>query len=151
MNGPMNDPRLGHKAEHDGNKASLQLAILQLMDRYGDRYPLGETLLNQLNGLKDEPSSEAMAHLRKEALIIHNPAIDFDKILFIKANTKTQRFSKNWQTRASLNGENWIYSEKQLDDVIKRVAKSDPELKKIKRLSQQGPAGEYIKSSTQLK
>ena len=88
----------GLKAENEGTKESLRMAIEDLIDSCGNHYPDGKTFLKRLEGIDDE-NSDAFLQLKREALLA-NPLLDFEKLLLVRSNAGN-RFSRNWQTRAS--------------------------------------------------
>jgi len=96
LNGPLTEG--GHKAKGEGDRESLKLAIEDLMATFGDRYPKGEQYLKRLESIENDRSAEFLA-LKKEALLA-NPLLDFDHLLMVRSR-KGNRFSQNWQTRAS--------------------------------------------------
>ena len=78
LNGPLNDRNLGHRASGEGNHESLRLAIEHLSNTYGGNYPKGEEFLKRLEEVQD-PGSDEFKSLKREALLVANPAIDFDQ------------------------------------------------------------------------
>jgi formylglycine-generating enzyme required for sulfatase activity len=101
-NGPLNDRELGHKAQHEGNRESLRLAVQYLIDTYGDRYPRGAEFLKRLDAeVMGDATSGPFLALKREALLLENPAIDFDRMLLVQAKRNGKRYSANWQTRVS--------------------------------------------------
>ena len=71
------------KADFD----SLRLAIADLMETFGPRYPDGPKFLDRLSKVEKTPSAQTRTRnfygLRREALLA-NPALDFDKLLVLK-------------------------------------------------------------------
>jgi hypothetical protein len=71
--------------------ASLRLAVTDLMETFGDRYPHGSDYLARLDSLEkslDRPGAQdeltgAFESLRREALL-GNPLLDFDRLLLVK-------------------------------------------------------------------
>ncbi len=96
LNGPLMQG--GHRANGEGNRESLRLAIEDLMETYGSGYPKGAEYLKRLEAITSENTDEFKA-LKKEALLA-NPLMDFDSLLMVRSN-KGKRFTSNWQTRAS--------------------------------------------------
>lgn len=94
LNGPLMNG--GHRADDQGDRESLRLAIEDLIATYGDQYPKGDEFLARLEGLDSDRSSE-FKELKKEALLA-NPLLDFDRLLMVRGR-KGKRFSANWQTR----------------------------------------------------
>lgn len=110
LNGPLTDRSLGHKAANQGNRESLRLAIEHLIATYGDRYPSGESFLARLADVRmGNPTSAEFTALKREALLLENPAIDFENILMVEAKREGTRYSKNWQTRVSCDAETRPY------------------------------------------
>ncbi len=99
LNGPLT--RGGLKIKSHGDKESLRLAIRDLMDTFGNKYPKGQNFLNRLETIKSEKSKE-FEQLKKEALLA-NPLLDFDKLLMVR-HRKGGRFARNWQTRTDCGG-----------------------------------------------
>jgi len=126
LNGPLTDRNLGHRAAGHGNKESLQLAIEDLIKTHGDAYPKGEEFLKRLEAdvMNDANSAEFKA-LQREALLVENPVIDFDSILVVKANQGGRRYSENWQTRVSCEGETRTVSERDVQNVLNRLRGQD--------------------------
>ena len=58
LNGPLMQG--GHRAQGEGNRESLKLAIEDLMATYRDRYPKGESFLKRLEAIEDESASKAL-------------------------------------------------------------------------------------------
>ena len=94
--------------------AGLRLAILDLMESFGTRYPNGGRYLERLDVLKDKFDAlkrgsgdelknikESLASLRREALLA-NPLIDFHRLLFIKRGVKNLGLPRNWESNSSL-------------------------------------------------
>jgi formylglycine-generating enzyme required for sulfatase activity len=104
LNGPLTDNRFGHRAEGEGDRESLRLAIEHLMATFGSRYPQGAEFLQRLEAeAMSDPKSEAFKALQREALVDANPAIDFDRILLVRAKKGGKRFAQNWQTQVDVN------------------------------------------------
>ena len=61
----------------------MRLAITDLMETFGDRYPNGEGYLKRLEALAKQGDKDRLAALGEEALLA-NPLLDFDKLLVIK-------------------------------------------------------------------
>jgi len=129
LNGPLTDQSLGHKAQGEGNHESLRLAIEHLVATYGGRYPKGKAFLARLAdpAVKD-PNSEAFAALKREALILENPAIDFEQLLLVRGKRHANRFSRNWQTRVSTDPQSRKYSSNDFNKDLHRL-RGDPALK----------------------
>jgi len=97
--------------------AALRRAIVDLMETFGAAYPRGGEYLKQLDGFESQAASSvgttadvsqqrttALAALRRRALLIDNPVVDFDKLLLIKraANAPSLGLPRNWQSNSSL-------------------------------------------------
>jgi len=127
LNGPLNDRNLGHQASGEGNHESLRLAIEYLISTYGGNYPKGKEFLKRLEELQD-PNSDEFKALKREALLVANPAIDFDQILVVRALKGGKRYSANWQTRTSCGGESRTLSEKDVLEVLAQLRGEDKTL-----------------------
>ena len=122
LNGPLTDRSLGFKATGEGTADSLRLAIKDLMKTYGRKYPKGADFLKRLD------AGEDLNTLKREALLLENPAIDFDKLLMVRASRNGKRYSSNWQTRASCDSETRAVSSKDVDEVINSLRAKDKSL-----------------------
>ena len=71
LNGPLKEG--GHKATHEGTKESLEMAIQDLMEAFGDQYPKGAEFLGRLEKMTDS-SSEGFEDLKREALLANHLA-----------------------------------------------------------------------------
>ncbi len=98
LNGPLT--KGGHSAKGEGDQESLRLAIEDLINTHGDKYPNGKSYLERLKTVK--PGSEEFLALKREALLA-NPLLDFDKVLMVRSK-KGKRFAANWETRTSCGG-----------------------------------------------
>jgi len=99
----------------DGTSATqpLRLAIDDLIQIFGSRYPKGREYLARLgeieNGIAQasgnaDRMSDAMRRLdalRQEALLA-NPLLDFDKLLLVKRGAKQLGLPQNWQGNCAL-------------------------------------------------
>ena len=110
-NGPLT--KGGHKAKGEGTRASLKMAIEDLIKSFGAKYPKGKQYLAQLEKIKDEKSPAFLA-LKKEALLA-NPLLDFDSLLMIRTGSSGgggkrkkgrggSRYPSNWKTRTASGG-----------------------------------------------
>jgi formylglycine-generating enzyme required for sulfatase activity len=124
----------------------LRLAIQDLCDTHGDRYPKGAAYLRDLDAFEralpalktalaagDIQAPEALARyeaLRHNALLA-NPALDFEKILLVRRSTQNLCLPQNWQGNSSLNvnTENEIVSLAYKDSSAKPVTVYRPESK----------------------
>lgn len=93
---------LGHAAKQPqlsyGSKASLKLAIQDLITTHGAAYPKGPQWLKQVDQINNE---EDLAALRKKALMA-NPAIDFNQLLIVERSGKKRWVPQNWQCNSSM-------------------------------------------------
>ncbi len=100
---------------------ALGMAVTDLVDTFGDRYPDGAKYLRRLDSLKrshdglfgeaDRSDEErrtkldALAaefhSLRQEALLA-NPLLDFDRLLVVERSPKRMGLPANWQSNSSL-------------------------------------------------
>ena len=135
LNGPLTDTRLGLGNKEDGSYESVKLAIEDLIKTYGPKYPKGPEFLKRLEDpeCKRRGSAKRKA-LQRDALLIHNPAIDFDKILLVKASRNTKRFSGNWKTRTSCADVGKPYGGRELNMTLNKLM-NDPSLKELKAAS----------------
>jgi len=86
-----------------GTAASLRDAIADLTKTFGDQYPDGGKFLARLDALGADPSPEALAVLRREALLA-NPLLDFDRILLLERDAKAAKnLPQNWEGNSSLH------------------------------------------------
>jgi len=125
LNGPLSDQNLGHRANGEGTADSLRLAIRDLMKTYGRKYPKGSDFLKRLE------AGEDLNTLKREALLLDNPAIDFEKILMVRAVHSSGRYSANWQTRTSCNSETRTISWQDVEGVINSLKSKDKSLPEL--------------------
>lgn len=93
-----------HAATPDeGSAESLRAAIVDLTKTFGGRYPGGDGYLKRLDALGPNPDPQALAALRREALLA-NPLLDFGKLLLIRRSADSPRLGlpQNWQGNCSL-------------------------------------------------
>ncbi|NQU23742.1 MAG: SUMF1/EgtB/PvdO family nonheme iron enzyme [Candidatus Nealsonbacteria bacterium] len=132
LNGPLTDRNLGHRASGEGDKESLRLAIEDLTETYGNGYPKGKEFLERLQDEKvQDANSEEFKALKREALLLCNPAIDFDGILLVRAGKGGRRYSNNWETRSSCDSEVRKISDKDVKSVLQRLRGKDEALKDL--------------------
>jgi formylglycine-generating enzyme required for sulfatase activity len=108
------------------------MAIEDLIETYGSRYPKGSEFLKRLEDpqvTKSLSSTEFLA-LKREALLLANPAVDFDKLLLVKAHSG-RRYTANWQTRTSAEAQFGKISSRDLDKALQDVANKDQALKDL--------------------
>ena len=111
---PMDASAAPHVSEV--STSSLRLAIIDLTQTFGARYPGGPEYLRRLDVLeqkldKSEPGSaeelkavnEDLASLEREALLA-NPLLNFGKLLLVKRSNNSPRLGlpQNWQSNSSL-------------------------------------------------
>ncbi len=101
------------------NTQALRLAIEDLAKTYPDKYKNGAAYLSRLDAIEKEMPAiqKALADnddkaimdfgarcdsLQREALILNNPVIDFDKILLIKRDASRLCLPANWQGNSSV-------------------------------------------------
>jgi len=95
---------------------ALRLAIVDLLDTFGAKYPGGPEKLARLGAIERElaefpnrssdewkAASAAFASLRREALL-GNPLLDFDELLLVKRSAESPSLGlpRNWQSNSSL-------------------------------------------------
>ena len=90
---------------------ALRLAIKDLAETYGPRYPRSAEFLARLDELETKPDSreeatkvaKALAILRREALLA-NPLLDFDSLLLVErgAESPSLGLPRNWESNSSL-------------------------------------------------
>lgn len=98
-NGPLMEG--GHRADGEGNRVSLKLAIEDLIATFGDKYPKGSEFMARLEKIADDKSAD-FRELKKEALLA-NPLLDFDHLLMVRTHSGS-RYTANWQTQTSASG-----------------------------------------------
>jgi len=132
LNGPLTDRKMGHKEKGQGNHATLRMAIEDLIKTYGSKYPKGAKFLKRLDEdkVKNINSGEFKA-LKREALLLANPAIDFDKILLVKAHKDGNRYTANWQTREASKEEGQRVRLRDVERVLRELTRKDKALKDL--------------------
>jgi len=91
---------------------ALRLAITDLKDTFGVRYPLGDRFLARLTaleaGLQESTGGDVanrtnanLMELRREALLA-NPLLDFDRLLLIQRHQGNLGLPRNWESNSSL-------------------------------------------------
>ena len=118
------------------NFQAMHLAITDLTETFGERYPKGGEFLKRLGtlqerlekaqaggGNKDEllDVTQALVTLQREALLA-NPLLDFDKLLLVKRSTKSPKLGlpQNWTGNSAI-------SSKGYDNEIVTLAVRHPE------------------------
>ncbi|MGL4595858.1 MAG: SUMF1/EgtB/PvdO family nonheme iron enzyme [Thermoguttaceae bacterium] len=90
------------------NPAAIRRAIVSLMEQYGAEYKRGAEFLAKLDNLDQKNDFAATKSeydaLRHEALVMQNPAIDFEQILFVRRHQKgpAGAFPANYNSNSSL-------------------------------------------------
>jgi formylglycine-generating enzyme required for sulfatase activity len=90
-----------------GDAESLRLAIRDLAETFGSRYPGADGYLQRLEALAapaggvPAASRDAFLVLQREALLA-NPLLDFDKLLLVKRGEKKHGLPLNWESNSSL-------------------------------------------------
>jgi formylglycine-generating enzyme required for sulfatase activity len=125
LNGPLTSSSLGHKAKGEGTADSLRMAIKDLMKTYGRKYPKGADFLKRLD------TGEDLNTLKREALLLENPAIDFEKILMVRAGNNSIRYARNWQTRASCGGQFVTANQSDVDEVVETLIAQNEDLQAL--------------------
>ena len=102
------------------NFTALRLAIQDMQARYSVNYPGGQAYLDQVNQLeqqvdafqkalaeKDDRAAagyiQACEDLQRKALVVDNPAVDFERLLAVKREAGNLGLPANWQANSSLN------------------------------------------------
>ncbi|MDQ1255872.1 MAG: SUMF1/EgtB/PvdO family nonheme iron enzyme, partial [Candidatus Hydrogenedentes bacterium] len=95
------------------NLESLELAVQDLTDTYGDAYPNGRDYLNRVQaakGLRDRLAAgdetaiaelDAVEQLASQALL-ENPLLNFDRLLLIQRGEGNLGLTNNWNSNSSL-------------------------------------------------
>ena len=87
---------------------AVRLAIEDLIETFGDRYPRGREYLNRLEALEkadgsnDRAAEVKLAELREEALLA-NPLLDFEKLIFLKRKRGQLALPTNHQCNTCLD------------------------------------------------
>ena len=86
-----------------GTAATLREAILNLTESYGAEYPRGAEFIRRLDALGAIPPPEALAALRREALLDH-PLLDIGGLMVVRRDARSPRLGlpQNWQGNCSL-------------------------------------------------
>jgi len=84
-----------------GTAGNLREAVTDLMTTYGDTYPGGASYLQRLEALGADPAPEALAALRREALLAH-PLLAGKSLLLLDRDPKAKSVPQNWQGNESL-------------------------------------------------
>jgi len=81
---------------------SLRLAISDLMQTFGDKYPRGQEFLDRLAALNaaGKDGGEDLQKLRQEVLLA-NPLLDFDRLLVVR-RAGHMGLPQNWQDDTSI-------------------------------------------------
>ena len=102
------------------NFSALELAINDLVETFGDKYPKGPQFLDRLEKLRkayedakaagNDPAAQEkvtalagdLEALRREALMA-NPLLDFDRLLMVKRSPKNLGLPQNWQGNSTIS------------------------------------------------
>ena len=102
------------------NFNALELAISDLVETFGDKYPKGASFLDRLEKLRKaydeakaagtDPAAQEkllalgadLETLKREALTA-NPLLDFDRLLVVKRHPKNLGLPQNWQGNSTLS------------------------------------------------
>ena len=103
-----------------GGAEALRLAIIDLMETFGDAYPVGPSCLARLDaiaadeGMAKEEKAQHLAALRRKALLA-NPLLDFGRLLVVKRKPRGKPrgpgaevgFPSNHECNSSLPRDGW--------------------------------------------
>jgi len=97
------DPPESGSAPRADERESLRLAILDLIEAFGDRYPRGREYLERLEALDRAGGGidERFVALRSEALLA-NPLLDFDRLLLVQRGEGNLGLPANHASNAEL-------------------------------------------------
>jgi len=99
------------------NFKALRLAIADLIQTYGEKYPKGKQYLARLDALEksapqilqDAAKGDADALKKAEELVtmqhdalLSNPLLDFDRLLVVKRSERQLGLPQNWESNSSL-------------------------------------------------
>ena len=85
-----------------GTVESLREAVTDLMATYGASYPGGASYVQRIDALGSNPAPEALAALRREALLAH-PLLAGKELLLFDRDPKVKSLPQNWQGNESLH------------------------------------------------
>lgn len=110
-----------------GTAETLREAIHDMTKSFGKDYPQGPQFIQRLEALGPDPSPDALAALRREALLA-NPLLDIDALLLIEREARVPGLPQNWQGNCTLTR----------GEVVNRIAvlrdlRSQPRLETIHR------------------
>ncbi len=90
-------------AADEGTPDSLRAAINDLTKTFGARYPDGAAFLQRLDQLGPNPAPEALAALRRDALLA-NPLLKIDRLMMVRraAGSPNLGLPQNWQGNCAL-------------------------------------------------
>ncbi len=83
------------------NWDALELAVRDLTDTFGARYPRGDEFLRRLKEQREAGDAEAARALQHEALLA-NPLLDFEQLLVVRRNAGRLGLPRNWQSNSCL-------------------------------------------------
>mgnify|MGYP006288177643 CR=1 FL=1 len=121
------------------NLEAVRLAIQDLIDTFGSRYPKGKEYLERLDALQKRlldaqeqkeggaakeallKATQDLLTLRREALLA-NPLLDFDRLMFVRRNANSRKLGlpQNWQGNTAVSKSGY-------DNVIAVLEMDDPE------------------------
>jgi formylglycine-generating enzyme required for sulfatase activity len=124
-------------APSGGNAESLRLAISDLMETFGPKYPRGTEFLARLETIEkaapgDPAASEKLKALRSEALLA-NPLLDFQRLLLVRRKVDSPKdpgFPTNHECNSSLKRTGWdneiaVLSPVRPDGAVKTLYRPD--------------------------
>jgi formylglycine-generating enzyme required for sulfatase activity len=88
-------------SKFDKEIIALKLAIQNLSETFGNKYPNAQKYLEQLNVITHNNDTVALNQLRREALLA-NPLLDFDRLLLIRRGEKQLGLPLNYSANSSL-------------------------------------------------
>lgn len=102
------DPQVtAHKQTLAYRLESLRLAIVDLTETYGDRYPQGAAFLQRWEQVmqacrRDKPGAEAAYRALRDEALLANPLLDFDRLLVLKRKAGQLGLPTNHQCNTAL-------------------------------------------------
>jgi len=97
----------GYSPADGPDPAALRLAVVDLIETFGSKYPRGHEYVARLDAIEaavrsgDSPAASQLARLRKEALL-DNPLVDFDKLILLKRRRGQLGLPTNHQCNSCL-------------------------------------------------
>ena len=83
------------------NWDALELAVRDLAETFGDRYPRADDFLRRLKEQREAGNAEEALALQREALLA-NPLLDFERLLLVRRGAGNLGLPRNWQSNSSL-------------------------------------------------